>query len=364
MSLPRRLLLVTCLWTAAAVTAGYGWYCQLDLVRVFPVPSSFARRSGDFTANIGGTVASLPRPLASRLVKGVRYRVNGGPWRDAGRHEQRTPPPQFAIELSDQELRAGPNAVDVEVRALGRPPAVARVSFDYDPEPVRLPVSIDWDTADLEAEDGYWEAFPSASGWRVRPRPGYEGYDRMLVVAGAFSGARRVATDVVFRGSVPWARTYGFGVLPLWGGRPDSGEVRPRRGWSFGLAWYWSRYEGIGNEFSYRRGAGPVAWVNGYRDLDLEPGRCYKVVAEAWPVQDAQGRHLAYRQRLKWWSADQEEPDGWLELADAEGAPIPAGEYGVALIAYHAQADFGSVRVEPVAAGAPALAGGHAAPFP
>ena len=71
----------------------------------------------------------------------------------------------------------------------------------------------------------------------MRSKLGDEGYDRVIVFAGAFSGARRIETDMIFRYRVETGE-WGFGLLPLWGGRPDEPTFRPKRGWLFSLAWF------------------------------------------------------------------------------------------------------------------------------
>jgi hypothetical protein len=219
------------------------------------------------------------------------------------------------------------------------------VRFEYDPSPIELPVTIEWSDRALESQDGLWEAIQDGAGWRVRPRPGYEGFDRILSVVGAFPGGRRVTTDAVFRHRTGNTE-YGYGVLSMWGGHPGPADFRPRRGWSFSLAWYWDRHDGVGNEVSYRYGQTTPAWVNSYRSLSPEPGVPYAIEVECFPEVDPAGRHLRHRQRMRWWRKGDPPPDIWLELVDDAGAPLPTGEYSVALLAYNAQVEFGPVRVE------------------
>jgi hypothetical protein len=186
--------------------------------------------------------------------------------------------------------------------------------------------------------------------WRVRPVPGSENYDRIIAVTGAFAGGRRVETDLIFRSNAFGQVTFGFGVLSLWGGHPDDPGVSPRRGWNYGLAWFFSHHKGVGIEFSYKYGNAPIQCVSSYRTLNLAINHRYFLIAECWPELDTSGRHLRYRQRMKWWGEGEPAPDEWIDLADTEGAPIPAREYSVAIIAHHCQADFGPVVVTPLEA--------------
>jgi len=53
---------------------------------------------------------------------------------------------------------------------------------------------------------------------------------------------------------------------------------------------------------------------------------------------------------MRWWRRGDSPPAVWIEMTDDSGAPLPAGEYSVALLAYNSQVDFGAVRVEPMPA--------------
>ncbi len=317
------------------------------LLRFYHRPDLISRRDGDFLCNWPGRLHPA--------VESAAYRLNDGPWRPVAQEPPRAHPPDFLIELAPDELRHGENRLEAVARAFARGQETAAVTFVYDPAPVAPPLRRDWtDEAsaqgNFEVEDGYWQRFAGQDGrWRVRPAPGHEGYDRVLIVAGAFPGGRRVETDVVFRRHTG-GKEWGFGLLPLWGGRPDEPQRRPRRGWLFALGWYFNRYRGVGLEFSERVGREPDRSIALYRSLQLQAGRPYRVIAECRPLRDPAGGHLAYRQRLKWWPADQAEPPAWLELDDVEGAALPVRDYGVALVCYGVQADFGPVAVLPLPA--------------
>jgi hypothetical protein len=228
-----------------------------------------------------------------------------------------------------------------------RKPEITTLQFEYDPTPISLPLTVDWRTADLDVQDGFWETFSTPDGYRVRPKPGFEDYDRLIVVAGAFPGGRRIETDLVFRRSMTRSKPFGFGVLPLWGGHPDGASIRPRRGWNFSLVWFYSRYNGVGMEFSYKYGNAQPDWISSYRNLTLAANVRYFLAVEAWPELDAAGAHKRYRQRMQWWTEGEPPPHEWIELTDAEGAPIPPGEYAVALNAHRSQVDFGPVVIKP-----------------
>lgn len=336
-------------WAASGALAvaalGIGWdlYARPPLVEVFSSPTRFSRRTEEFTVNVCG-ITSRAMKYARRSL---RFRANQGAWHDIHQDYTSSHSRHFRIEVPASQLVAGDNRIEIEAEAFALPPHRLTLPFRYDPQPPRVPVRIDWERPDVEVEDGAWQSFDATGERRVRPIPGHEGYDRILIVAGAFAGGRRVSTDVTFRHAVQ-GRPYGFGVIPMWGGRPDDVGVVPRRGWNLGLVWWWDRYEGFGAEFSYKRGPQAPGWVNSYRNLALEAGRRYRIVAEAWPVSDAIGRHSHHVLRAKWWPDGAPEPSGWLQTSDTEGAPLPTGDYGVGLMAFWSQVEFGPILIEPI----------------
>lgn len=317
----------------------YPVYWRHDLVQVANLPSVYPRRAGDFWVYVTGET--------SLLITRLMYRINGSEWRRVRQAGPRAPRPQFTIEIPTEDLRAGDNELAIRAEALLRPSEESVFHFEYDPMPVKLPVTVDWADAELDSQDGIWEVFQAGDGWRVRPKPGYEGYDRLLAVTGAFAGGRRVETDVVFHGRVGDTE-FGFGIFPLWGGHPERTDYRPRRGWSFSLAVYWDRYGGVGNEISIQVGDARPAWVNSYRSIFLETEVRYRIEAECFEEVDSKGRHLRYRQFLRWWRDGEAPPRERVEIADTEGSPLPPGEYAVGLYAYNSKVDFGPLTVEPL----------------
>ncbi|NET57876.1 MAG: hypothetical protein F6K47_17480 [Symploca sp. SIO2E6] len=310
------------------------------LIEVLHLPKSFSHRSGELTANVSGTLSSQ--------VTQAKYQLNNGQWLDVGRGTPRVPEPLFTIEMRAEDLRPGTNNLKIEVSTQGGEPETQDLQFEYDPEPISLPVTVEWSNADLEVQDGYWETFSDNGEWRVRPTPGFENVDRILSVTGAFPEGRRVETDLIFRSSKledSDLKLYGFGLLPMWGGHKDEVGVSPRRGWIYAIAWFHPYRNGGGVEFGYKDGDAAKKWVDSYRKFEPEADVRYFITAESWPELDEEGEHLHYQQRMKWWQEGEPESDEWIEVTDAEGAPLPPGEYAVALIAYDCQVDFGPVTV-------------------
>lgn len=321
------------------------FYWNMVLIEVAHAPSRYARRSGDLSANVTGW---MPR----FLVRDAWFRVNDAPPMPVGQGWPRDRPPNFTVEIPADSMRPGENTLEIEARGWFRPPTTVTHTFTYDPAPIELPLEIDWATAELDVQDGEWERVEVGGETRVRPRPGKEGYDRMLLATGSFPVDRRIEGTVTFRHDTiarfhKGAREFGFGILSLWGGHPDDWAYRPRAGWSFALSWYWSKPGGAGNEISYRHGVDEPRWQGSYRDFDVEPGVTYAIVVEVRRVRDERGFDY-FSQRTKWWPKGSAEPERWLILDDRGSAQLPHGEYAVALLAFNAQAEFGPLRILPL----------------
>ncbi|MBE7385922.1 MAG: hypothetical protein F6J95_031605 [Leptolyngbya sp. SIO1E4] len=322
------------------------------LVEIFNPPKYFSHRSQELTANICGRLSSQ--------VRRARYQINAGEWLDLPQGEPRVPSPLFTIEITKEKLLQGRNELTIEV--LGSDNVLERntLDFEYDSSLVQLPTEVDWLTdKNLDVQDGYWETFEIDGEWRVRPKPGFEEYDRILNVTGAFSGGRRVETDLVFRktGWLGWRgkRAYGFGVLTLWGGHLEDTTVRPRRGWLFGLGWFFAPRRSPGQEhgpgliLEFGSKIGEQKSNARFDFFPLIPKKKvrYSVVAEAVSVVNKDGKHLHWQQRLKWWEASEPEPEKWLE--GSESPLLPDGEYAVSLLTHRTQVDFGPVKISPLA---------------
>lgn len=331
-----RLALGAVVLAAVAGAVGFGlWWSQPPLLEIDHAPVLFTRRGGDLSANLCGR--------AFRYAD-LRYQVNGGDWQPLVQEDPRAPKPWWTVELLGQELRTGVNEVVLEASALGRSTRRETLVFDYDDTPVELPLTQDWSGA-LDVQDGQWETLEVDGARHVRPVPGTEYYDRMILATGAFAGGRRVETEVTFRSFRPWETWCGFGVITMWGGHHDQGH-RPRRGWRYAIAWYMKPY-GMWCEFSDKAADGQRhdAFA-GETWPEPEPGSRWSLIAECWPELDAQGNHLRHRQRMKLWPAGTPEPTAWLSVAERGDARVPPGEYAVALVAHECQAEFGPVRVQ------------------
>ncbi len=321
-----------------AVLAAGCFGCQESgpLVTVYHPPEHFGRRVRQFSANVTGEL--------SERVESARFRVNDGPWAPLPQGGHRSPPPLFIIEMEFDQLHSGTNRLEIEATGDGSTQNLD-YDFTYDPQPPSLPLEANWSTEALVVEDGSWERLSvDEHSWRVRPVPGTEGYDRVLIVAPAFAGGRRIETEMTYRYHVDGGE-WGFGFLTFWGGRPEDESFRPKRGWQFGLAWYFNRYRGVGGEFSTRYGVQPYSFTTAYQDYVLEQGTTYRIIAEARREVDGAGRFRRFDQRMKWWPTGEPEPEAWMVLADDQRLPLPDGDYGVAFICFRTQVELGTVTV-------------------
>ena len=316
------------------------YHMTAPLVTVDHAPASYSARAGAFGAHVTGRVRMGTTAL--------RYRIGDGEWRPLEPRPPRVTLPEFTLEMLADELVAGHNRVELEAHGWLGVKESRSFAFDYDPAPPALPLAVDWvDVAELDVQDGFFEHVPGHPD-RVRPVPGHEGWDRIIAASGAFEGGRRVSLDLVFRKPMEGRRSWGFGLFPLWGGQPNPDDRRARAGWRFSLLWYFNLTGGFGCSFSEKQGDGSAQFIATYRNIELEADRTYRLLTETVPVLDGDGRHLAWRQRCKWWPADEPEPEVWTEAIDEMGAPLPPLAYGVALVAFRSQVEFGAVRIEPM----------------
>jgi hypothetical protein len=322
---------------AAACGVAAFLYFKSPILEIYNPPETFGRRRGELTANISGK--------AFLLTNTLRYSVNGEEWIDIRREYPRSEKPYFTIEIEGKTLFEGENTVHIEANAPLRKKTLEHVTFTYDPSVIPDSLSVDWSEKPLDVQEGRWDTIQVQNEFRVRPSPGHEAYERILLVCGAFPGSRRVETDVTFREAIG-QKAFGFGVIPLWGGHPDERGYRPRRGWIYGLGWYYSRHDGTGVEFSTKYGPEQRTDLMKYKTYRIQPDVRYTVIVEGIQNTDAEKNHRSYTLRMKWWPSGEPEPKNWFELSDCEGVSLPEQEYAVALLAHFCQVEFGSVRIK------------------
>jgi hypothetical protein len=339
---------------AAVAAILWLWHAFAPLLLIDHAPSVFGARAGAFSLNITGRLAWRATAATWRLDEGPAQPLHSAPPRVA--------PPSFVIEIAAEGLKPGPHRLMIEATAPLRFSERREFVFRYEPMPPAATLIRRWQPSEeLDVQDGVFQRLRAADGsWWVRPVPGFEGWDRTIVASGAFSGARRVTTRLIFRYAANDRGRFGFGLFPLWGGRPEEGDHRPARGWRFGLVWYYGALQAIGVGFSERIGNRLPVWVTNYRDFSLEPGRRYLLRSEAWPEAGGHG-HRRWWLRAKWWPEDSPEPEAWLVVSDDQGSPLPDLPYGVALFAHYAQVEFGETVVEPLP---PPYPNGPLAPWP
>jgi hypothetical protein len=321
----RRFLKTSSLTAAAIIVHG----CQVGsqpLIEVFPHPKTFSRRYGELSVNIGGQ--------SSSEVTSALYSFNSGQWHPLPQGRPRVPPPLFNIELPHEELIPGDNTIVIQAKSEDGEVETVVTQFHYDPSPIQLPILLSWEKgAELDVQDGAWETFQDEKGWRVRPKPGFEEYDRILNLTGSFAGGRRIETDLIFRRDLGWRKwrkelrgDHGYGVLSMWGGHVEDESVRPKRGWHYGLGWFWE-HNGLGLEFAENRHQEEWQKSFSYRDFTPKANTQYFIILECWPEADESGQHQYYRQRMKWWTEDEAVPNTWIEIDDIEPETgIPTGQ--------------------------------------
>ncbi|OOZ41132.1 hypothetical protein BOW53_05235 [Solemya pervernicosa gill symbiont] len=313
---------------------------EQNVVTLHHAPDSQIQLDADLTLNITGTIAGPQRDL--------HYRINGSAWQPIPHDKLRASFPNFTLEIASSQLMIGENCIgfDVPVTYQSMQLEGRQRCFDYQPRAMQLPFTVDWADETLNVQDGHWEVVRDQHGATVRPVPGSEDYDRILLVSGAFAGPRRVETQLVFRQATNGKKPFGFGVLPLWGGHPDQPGHYPRRGWRFGLGWYYSRYPGIGVELSEQLVDSPARFAKQLQNFTITPNQPYNLIIEAEWQRDQQPAVVELR--MKWWPEGESEPVHWISVQERAEDVLPSHDYAVALLAHRTQVEFGSVRVMPI----------------
>jgi hypothetical protein len=311
-------------WLAAGVLlalAGVG-NSRRPLLAIDHAPALVSRRSGALPACVTG--------VAHPFVQRVEYRLNRGEWRLAE-------PGRLALALPATDLWPGGNRLEIRAQAPLRGDELWQLAFDYDASPVCLPATLPA-AGDLEVIQGAWQRVAGAGGSSVRPRGAGAGR-HVLLVCGAFAGSRRVRARARVT-AAPLAGDWAFGVLPLTGG-PVGERDRAEASFAFRSEW-----EGVEAAFRLDVDGRPPLWTHTGISLVPRTGVRYELLADCLvePRRDGEGqRHVL---RCKWWPTGQTEPQDWIETGDDEGAPLPPGDYGVALMAHGCRVEFSDVRVE------------------
>ncbi|MFO1037440.1 MAG: hypothetical protein U1E45_11385 [Geminicoccaceae bacterium] len=337
----RRVLVAGALLIALVGAAAGVWYASQPLLQVYHAPGRVGLREGDVTANITGRLGAI--------VRDARYRVNGGVWRPVLERPPRVRRPDFTVEMTAAELRPGTNSVEVEAKAPLRAAVRATFDIDYDAAPPALPTTVRWDASSLDVQDGRWEVVegPDGAPW-VRPVPGFEGWDRLTLAAPPFRGGRKISTTLRLR-AVPdtGERDWGFGLFPLWGGRPDPSNVHPALGWRFAIAWYSRNEGGVAAGMSER--LGDIRDTKGIVEklrMKVEAGVSYRLVVEVRELRRPDGSFRGWAERMKWWPEGAPEPAHWVEVEDRTGMVLPDQAYAVGVFSLRAAAEFGPPTIE------------------
>ena len=314
-----------------------------QLIRFYQVPDKFSKKADYLTLNVSGELA-LPRRLTS--IKS--YKINGQRWNLPQTRNSRIKGREFVLEFFAEDLKPGVNKIAVKVENLFGSERIVSISVNYDDTLVELPEGVDGHSGSLEPQDGQWEVVETNHQDVIRPIPGTEGYDRILLASGAFKGGRRVEATMRFVGQASESEDFGFGILPLWGGHPDTLNRSPRRGWKYGLAWYYNPEGGIGIEYSDKFSAERHIRVAKFSKFLAIPGSRHKIIVDSHQTVNKQGQHLGYRQSMTWYALDSKDQLIKMELDDTREQPLAHIHYSVALLAHRAQVEFWDITITPL----------------
>ena len=341
----RNVFIVMSLLAVSALSAGtyFGFVSdrsQVQHIEIFHLPTSYFARDGALTLNVTGTVHGQ----GDRERSSIKYRLNEGPWQALPQGKPRVPSPNFTIEIYPEQLQEGDNCIAFTTLRVVNTTREGAACFKYLPRPQEPSTVIDWTSHPLDVQDGKWETLTRDGATFARPSPGHEDYDRILMATGAFRGGRRVEADFIFRRRSADSKPYGFGILPLWGGHQEDSGHFPRRGWAYGLAWYYSVQNGIGAEIATKVGAGLIMQTNTYQTYKVEEDRRYRMITEAQQLPN-DSETSRFRVRLKWWADGDVMPEEWITVVESDAKRLPHQAFAVALLAHRAQVEFYSVRI-------------------
>lgn len=297
------------------------------------LPDQVGPRSDDLTLNVSGILGPEQR---------AEWQWNEGEWSPVGQAQPRAPAPEFIIEIPADQIAAG------TTNTLGL--RIGRQNGETTQYEHRFNVGSDSTPGAMvpEPHDGVWDWQPDLSA--VRPRPGHEGYDRVFILNPQISGGRHLRVKIAFDKSTQrWTHRlrygpqYGFGLVPLWGGHPDPEDVRPRRGWLYGLAWYYAREEGFGSEAANRSGGDPIEVVKQYGGWS--PAADSGIDAYATPVKSEQGDFLGWCLVSVLSSSDGDIRPAPLFV---DPAILPERDYAAALIAHRTAVTFSEISWQPL----------------
>ena len=305
--------------------------------------TSYGIHTGNITTNITG--------YRSPLVRDVKFKLSSEQgWKTLNLHSPRLSNRSLVFEFMSSDLNAGENTLQIQSTSFFGISRRHDYTFNAAVQETAFKGTFvrHWTSDALEAQDGVWEVVPakdgSADNW-VQPIPGHEGYDRILLVTQPFTGPRRIDLAMTFSEQVGDNPRHGVGVLPLWGGHPDIEDVRPRRGWLYGLAWWYSEYPGFGVEFARKIGGDPVESINSQMDVPLF-AQTYHVRVVVDEVNNKNGAPV-FQMKMKWAKTPAElDSLPWrVEVRDEEGLLSTTSSYAVGLLAHRAAVSFGPVTV-------------------
>lgn len=316
-------------------------YLSLD-----PGAKHYSAPTGTLSVNVTGK--------RTRFVGKIEYRQGDtGPWLRLDLASPRLSRRSVVFELFPNEAKA--HEITVNIRATSKIGTTRRFSRVVQIEagsavPV-APYLHEWIADDLETQDGRWELAVAPSGetgsW-VRPSPGTEAYDRILLAGPSFSGPRRVEFSFVLDEIRKTPAPYGVGVLALWGGHLETTDRRPRRGWEYALGWWYSAYPGFGVEIARRVDNGPISTDNATRDEPIELGKVYHMALEARPISKKDARGIALR--MKWSnSKDELESADWILETFDTGQDLSVNKsYAIGVLAHRTSARFSPIQITPL----------------
>ena len=298
-------------------------------------------------------------------VKSLHYQLNGG-------EEQRLSLGPFArsnecrdrrlyhrgdfnVEIDPSALKPGTNTITFLAKDQKEQSSTKEMSFTYEQQTTRLPYTVDWAKQSSIQDaalvvDGNWSKDENSIGTDEE----FWGYDRSVAIGDVSWTDYEVTVPITIHGFDPDgfqnpSNGPGIGVIMRWQGHygPDEGsygdlwpDCQPRIGFSpFGvLGWY--RWRASTGEYSLHFYGNDERVIGENPDVNLAFDVTYNFKIRV--ITDPEEGHLY---SMKVWRASNPEPTSWSVGPVRSRDSLDNGS--LLLISHHADATFGTVRVEP-----------------
>ncbi|MEM8535891.1 MAG: fibronectin type III domain-containing protein [Chloroflexota bacterium] len=297
------------------------------------------------------------KSLHYQLNEGETQRLSLGPFARSNECRDRRlyHKGDFNVEIATSALKAGTNTITLIAKDQKEQTSTKELSFTYKKQTAHLPYVVHWANQSsiqdaAHVVDGKWSKNENSIGTDEE----FWGYDRSVAIGDMSWTDYEVTVPVTIHGFDPDgfqspSNGPGVGVIMRWQGHygPDEGlygdrwpDCQPRIGFSpFGvLGWY--RWRASTGEYSLHFYGNNERVIRENPNINLTFDVTYNFKIRV--ITDPEEGHLY---SMKVWRASNPEPQAWSVGPVAVSDSLDNGS--LLLVSHHADATFGTVRVEP-----------------